>query len=219
MFYGSCQSGIYLSKVISRNTRARCECFSVFIFNFEHVIAGWVNTPMIYANICISGEDPQAAQRAQAICQACDFQSNSLFVLPFGDHLLGYITRYAFSLLFLLIATKQFIPFVANVTFLHPLKTSENRKVFWWFQGYRNVALGKIGYVPWARLPWRTSAATKVDLELFFSNNLHSAKNWNGMFLEAVIATLLLKLRDDIYEAMKSSWMNLAIIIDYYISC
>ena len=39
------------------------------------------------------------------------------------------------------------------------------------------------------------------------------------MFLEAVIATLLLKLRDDIYEAMKSSWMNLAIIIDYYISC
>ena len=67
--------------------------------------------PLIYANIYITGEDPQAAQRAQAICQACDFQSNSLFVLPFGDHLLGYITRYAISLIVLFITTRQFIPY------------------------------------------------------------------------------------------------------------
>jgi len=39
------------------------------------------------------GEDPQAAQRAKALCQACEFQSDSLFVLPFSDHLQGYVTR------------------------------------------------------------------------------------------------------------------------------
>ena len=34
-------------------------------------------------------------------------------------------------------------PFVPNVPFLHPLQTSENRKIFWCFQG---VEKGCIGY-------------------------------------------------------------------------
>lgn len=33
------------------------------------------------------------AERAQALCAACEIQSKSLFVLPHGDHLMGYIVR------------------------------------------------------------------------------------------------------------------------------
>ncbi|CAH2984804.1 unnamed protein product [Chilo suppressalis] len=33
------------------------------------------------------------AERAQALCAACEIQSKSLFVLPHGDHLMGYIIR------------------------------------------------------------------------------------------------------------------------------
>ncbi|XP_021190379.2 trafficking protein particle complex subunit 11 [Helicoverpa armigera] len=33
------------------------------------------------------------AERAQALCAACDIQSKSLFVLPHSDHLMGYIVR------------------------------------------------------------------------------------------------------------------------------
>lgn len=33
------------------------------------------------------------AERAQALCSACEIQSKSLFVLPHSDHLMGYIVR------------------------------------------------------------------------------------------------------------------------------
>lgn len=33
------------------------------------------------------------AERAQALCSACEIQSKSLFVLPHSDHLVGYIVR------------------------------------------------------------------------------------------------------------------------------
>lgn len=33
------------------------------------------------------------AERAQALCSACEIQSKSLFVLPHNDHLMGYIIR------------------------------------------------------------------------------------------------------------------------------
>lgn len=33
------------------------------------------------------------AERAQALCSACEIQSKSLFVLPHSDHLMGYILR------------------------------------------------------------------------------------------------------------------------------
>lgn len=33
------------------------------------------------------------AERAQALCAACEIQSKSLFVLPHSDHLMGYIAR------------------------------------------------------------------------------------------------------------------------------
>nr|CAB3267220.1 trafficking protein particle complex subunit 11-like [Phallusia mammillata] len=39
------------------------------------------------------GEDMVAAERAAALCSACDLSSKSLFVLPHSDHLLGYIVR------------------------------------------------------------------------------------------------------------------------------
>lgn len=35
----------------------------------------------------------QAVQRAEALCQACELPSKSLFVLPFSDHLHGYVIR------------------------------------------------------------------------------------------------------------------------------
>lgn len=42
----------------------------------------------------VSGEDPQAVHRAESFCQACELPSKSLFVLPFSDHLHGYVTRF-----------------------------------------------------------------------------------------------------------------------------
>nr|XP_039247855.1 trafficking protein particle complex subunit 11-like [Styela clava] len=39
------------------------------------------------------GEDMVAAERAAALCSACDLSAKSLFVLPHTDHLLGYIIR------------------------------------------------------------------------------------------------------------------------------
>ncbi|KAL4704139.1 hypothetical protein ACJJTC_012955 [Scirpophaga incertulas] len=46
-----------------------------------------------------SGQSPPpseymlGAERAQALCSACEIQSKSLFVLPHSDHLMGYIIR------------------------------------------------------------------------------------------------------------------------------
>ncbi|XP_035690979.1 trafficking protein particle complex subunit 11-like isoform X2 [Branchiostoma floridae] len=39
------------------------------------------------------GEDMVAAERAAALCSACELSAKSLFVLPHTDHLLGYIIR------------------------------------------------------------------------------------------------------------------------------
>ena len=54
-------AGIYLLKVNNKNTRTRCEICSeltikipgIFIVNFEHVIAGWVD--IIQLNILAAG--------------------------------------------------------------------------------------------------------------------------------------------------------------------
>nr|CAD7408851.1 unnamed protein product [Timema cristinae] len=40
-----------------------------------------------------SGEDMLAAERATALCTSCELNPKSLFVLPHGDHLLGYTLR------------------------------------------------------------------------------------------------------------------------------
>ncbi|VEN53813.1 unnamed protein product [Callosobruchus maculatus] len=40
-----------------------------------------------------AGEDALAAERAVALCSSCELNSQSLFVLPHGDHLQGYATR------------------------------------------------------------------------------------------------------------------------------
>ncbi|KAJ8983242.1 hypothetical protein NQ317_011651 [Molorchus minor] len=39
------------------------------------------------------GEDILASERAVALCSSCDLNSQSLFVLPHGDHLQGYAVR------------------------------------------------------------------------------------------------------------------------------
>nr|XP_002733772.1 PREDICTED: trafficking protein particle complex subunit 11-like [Saccoglossus kowalevskii] len=39
------------------------------------------------------GEDMVAAERAAALCSACDLSAKSLFVLPHSDHLFGYTIR------------------------------------------------------------------------------------------------------------------------------
>ena len=39
------------------------------------------------------GEDMIAAERAAALCSACELSAKSLFVLPHTDHLIGYIIR------------------------------------------------------------------------------------------------------------------------------
>ena len=40
-----------------------------------------------------AGEDVIAAERAAALCAACELSAKSLFVLPCVDHLLGYTIR------------------------------------------------------------------------------------------------------------------------------
>ena len=57
-------------------------------------------------------------------------------------------------------------PFVPNAHFLYPMKTSENRKVFWRFQGVEKGALGMNGlkiskpfwryksYADWVSTKW-----------------------------------------------------------------
>ena len=52
----------------------------------------------------------------------------------------------AFHTTFLQIIDKNGLnPYSPNVTFLHPLKTSENQRIFDVFSGYRNVTLGEYG--------------------------------------------------------------------------
>lgn len=41
----------------------------------------------------VAGEDPSAADKANALCTACELNPKCLFVLPLGDHLQGYILR------------------------------------------------------------------------------------------------------------------------------
>ena len=53
-----------------------------------------INWENIIFFIFVSGEDPQAVHRAESFCQACELPSKSLFVLPFSDHLHGYVTRF-----------------------------------------------------------------------------------------------------------------------------
>lgn len=40
-----------------------------------------------------AGEDILASERAVALCASCEINAKSLFVLPHGDHLQGYIVR------------------------------------------------------------------------------------------------------------------------------
>lgn len=39
------------------------------------------------------GEDALSADRAVALCASCELNAKSLFVLPHGDHLQGYVVR------------------------------------------------------------------------------------------------------------------------------
>ena len=45
------------------------------------------------------------------------------------------------------ICSDFFNPYPPNVTFLHPLKTSENLRFSDVFRGYRNVTLGEYGLI------------------------------------------------------------------------
>ena len=49
------------------------------------------------------------------------------------------------DLLFRLKMTKNIKPFQANVSFLYPLKTSENQRFLVVFRGYRNGTLAEMG--------------------------------------------------------------------------
>jgi hypothetical protein len=41
-----------------------------------------------------TGEDMLADERAAVLCTCCELNAKALFVLPHGDHLLGYTHRY-----------------------------------------------------------------------------------------------------------------------------
>ena len=58
-----------------------------------------------------------------------------------------------------------FNPFVLNAPFLYPLKTSENRTVFWCFQGVKKGRIGNEWFKGFCRLTW-------LDLGLFVFSRL-----------------------------------------------
>lgn len=60
-------------------------------------------------------EDIVATERATALCGACELPPNLLYVLPHGDHLSGYISRYnTRNILFLYILSNLMIYFLFN---------------------------------------------------------------------------------------------------------
>ena len=69
-------------------------------------------------------------------------------------------------------------PFVPNAPFLYPLKTSENRKVFWCFQGVEKVCIGN---------KWVKESGNQKFSDVFreykkrpvASNGLMQWKTWN----------------------------------------
>ena len=58
-------------------------------------------------------------------------------ILFFRRHRYGKLSARYHSL------KSHFNPFFPNALFLYPLKTSENRKIFWCFQGVVNGCIGK----------------------------------------------------------------------------
>ena len=77
-----------------------------------------------------------------------------------------------------------FNPFILNVLFLYPQKTSENGKI-WCFQGQRKGALG-------------TNGLKKIDSHVFqkyFHIKLHNRKSENLYLLNILIAFMLKILR------------------------
>ena len=59
-------------------------------------------------------------------------------------------------------------PFVPNAPFLYPLKTSENLKVFWCFQGVEKRCIGN----KWVKLLFRH----RSNLKFFFSSAMSEEK-------------------------------------------
>lgn len=65
-------------------------------------------------------EDIVATERATALCGACELPPNLLYVLPHGDHLSGYISRYNIrNILFLYILLNLMICFFLTDWRLH----------------------------------------------------------------------------------------------------
>lgn len=56
-------------------------------------------------------EDVVATERATALCGACDLTAKLLYILPHADHLLGYISRFLYIIIFFYFL-KEIINFV-----------------------------------------------------------------------------------------------------------
>ena len=66
----------------------------------------------------------------------------------------------------------QLNPFVPNTPFLYPLKTSENRNIFWCFLGIGKGCIGN----KWVKRTFKTGTRSRIN-ELAPSNLSHSALN------------------------------------------
>ena len=64
--------------------------FNVYCVHYFGVFSSCIR----FCFVCFLGEDTHASERVAMLCSACDLSAKSLFVLPFSDQLLGYITRY-----------------------------------------------------------------------------------------------------------------------------
>ena len=75
-------------------------------------------------------------------------------------------------------------PFVLNAPFLYPLKTSENRNVFWYFQGVKKGCIGTNGLI-WAffskkklckQAYWKKRNIGTKWIKFLFIKQLHERK-------------------------------------------
>ena len=88
-------------------------------------------------------------------------------------------------------------PYSPNVTFLHPLKTSENRRFSDVFRGYRNVTLGEYGLISLLTEAIGVEFYNRIDLLIYLlqsiQSTLKSIYETDQHFVIVVIVVFLIK--------------------------
>ena len=88
-------------------------------------------------------------------------------------------------------------PYSPYVTFLHPLKTSENRRFSDVFRGYRNVTLGEYGLISLLTKAIGVEFYNRIDLLIYLLQSIQSTLKFiyetDQHFVIVVIVVFLIK--------------------------